>query len=114
MRIALARGDIDVLTRLLADEEWMKRQTWFVLPGAATRLDALAVVGSPEEVAEAAASFAPTGSYVEPFALRALGIAGDNDSLVARAQESFQSLGLGWYGAETERLRRLREQAASV
>ena len=114
MRIALARGDIDVLTRLLADEEWMKRQTWFVLPGAATRLDALAVVGSPEEVAEAAASFAPTGSYVEPFALRALGIAGDNDSLVARAQESFQSLGLGWYGAETERLRRLREQAASA
>jgi len=111
MRLALVRGDIEVLTSLLGDEEWMKRQTWFVLPGAAVRLDALAVVGSHDDVAEAAETFAPAASYVEPFALRALGIVSEDEALLARADDRFRALGLSWYRAQTDRLRALRRRA---
>ena len=45
LRLALARQDVATLEELLADKDWYSRQTWFLLPGAAARLDALAIVG---------------------------------------------------------------------
>ncbi len=41
---------------------------------------------------------------MEPFALRALGVARGDDELLARADERFQALGLVWHRAQTERL----------
>jgi len=41
---------------------------------------------------------------VEPFALRALGVARRDDELLARADERFAALGLEWHRAQTERL----------
>jgi ribosomal protein L27 len=38
---------------LLAGQDWYSRQNWFLLPGAAARLDALAVVGSEVASVEA-------------------------------------------------------------
>jgi hypothetical protein len=111
-RLALARGRLDVLEELLADEEWLHRQTWFALPAAATRLDALAVIGSEKETESATQTLAPPGSYVEPFALRALGITREDEELLRRAHERFGTFGLAWYAEQTDELRRLRASAA--
>ena len=110
-RLALARGAVDRVKELLADEDWLKRQTWFALPAAAARLDALAVTAAPEEVEAEAQALAPARSYLEPFALRALGIVREDEALVARAHEAFQAMRLDWYADQTERLRSLRKHA---
>ena len=53
---------------------------------------------------EAAPELAQQGTTVEPFALRALGVARHDDELLARADERFTALGLAWHRAQTERL----------
>jgi hypothetical protein len=102
------RGDLAVVEDLLTDDYWLRRQTWFALPAAAARLDALAILGNTRHIEGA---FAPPGSYVEPFGLRALGVARDDQALVARADDAFRALGLDWHAAQTEHLRRLRTLA---
>jgi class 3 adenylate cyclase len=106
-RLALARGDIGRIHELLADEDWLQRQTWFALPAAAARLDALSVVAGDEKV-KAAGARIPEGSYLEPFALRARGLVRGDDDLVERAQGLFEAMGLAWHAAQTPVLRRLR------
>ena len=44
------------------------------------------------------------GTYLEPFALRALGIVREDGSLVERAAERFAELGLDWHAARTREL----------
>jgi hypothetical protein len=44
------------------------------------------------------------GTYLEPFALRALGLIREDETLVARAAERFEALGLGWHAARTRGL----------
>jgi hypothetical protein len=107
-RLALIRGEVDALEDLLSDVGWLTRQTWFELPGAAARLDALAVIGTAAELEEA---FAPPSSYLEPFALRARGVTKADEDLLARADARFRELGLDWHAAQTEQLRRLRKLA---
>ena len=111
-RLAMARGEPHLLEELLADENWLTRQTWFALPSAATRLDALAVIGGRDEVEAAARELAPPGSYVEPFAVRALGIVRGDEALLRRADDRFGALGLPWHAGQTETLRRLRRAVA--
>ena len=108
--MALVRGELDRLQELLADEEWMQRETWFSLPAGATRLDALAVMGSRAEVEETAGRVGRPGSYLEPFALRARGVVDEDEALLDRADELFRGLGIDWYAGQTESLRRLRSR----
>jgi len=109
VRLAIARGNLDVL-EVLADEAWLRRQTWFALPTAAVRLDVFAIVGSAADIE---GSFAPPGSYVEPFAHRALGVATADDALLAQADRGFRALGLDWHAGQTARLADLRTSARS-
>jgi len=99
-----------VLEELFADESWRTRQSWFILPAAAARLDALAIIGTPANIEQA---FAPPKSYVEPFAHRALGVAREDDALVAHADALFRALGLDWPADQTVRLAELRKIAHS-
>jgi hypothetical protein len=46
--------------------------------------------------------------------LRALGIVREDDGLVARADERFRALGLGWHADQTEALIRFRNSAAGA
>jgi hypothetical protein len=110
-RIALLREELDRLEELLADEDWLQRQTWFSLPAAATRLDAAAILGSEAEIESTAARLSRPRSYLEPFAVRALGIVRDEEDLLARADALFRGLGLDWHAGQTEELRRLRKVA---
>jgi class 3 adenylate cyclase/tetratricopeptide (TPR) repeat protein len=110
LRLALARTDIAAVRSLLAEGDWYSRQTWFVLPGAAVRLDALAVIGSDETIGSEDLP-APNG-YLEPFTLRALGIFREDDGLLMQADERFRALGLDWHADQTEALIRFRNSAA--
>jgi hypothetical protein len=111
-RLALARGEFDQLHELLRDEGWRQRQTWFTLPAGAARLDALAVVGALIEVEAAAGQIGTPGSYLEPFALRALAIVRADGTLLAQADERFRLFGLDWHADQTETLIRFRSNAA--
>jgi hypothetical protein len=110
-RLALRREEFDRLEELLADEDWLQRQTWFSLPAAATRLDAAAVLSSEADIESAAARLSRPRSYLEPFAVRALGIVRDDEELLARADALFRGLGLDWHAGQTDELRRLRKVA---
>ena len=70
----------------------------------AIRLDALVAVGRADEAAEDAERYALPGTYLEPFALRTLGIARGDSALVAQAQKRFEAMGLEWYAAQTPAL----------
>ncbi|CAN5220220.1 hypothetical protein BH09ACT13_BH09ACT13_14480 [soil metagenome] len=102
LRAALAQGNRAVAEALLA----LPIERSFVWgPGVlATRLDGLLALGDREAIEREAPALVQGGTYTEPFALRALGAARDDDDLLARAQEQFAALGLSWHGTQTERL----------
>jgi hypothetical protein len=71
----------------------------------AAHLDGLAALGEAVRVeAETARVLRSPGTYLEPFALRALGIVRGDDELVARAAGLFEGLGLEWHAARTRAL----------
>ena len=100
----MIRGDLDRVEALLDRSERWHWQIWNYVNGVAARLDAFVVVGRAAEAVEDAERHAVPGTYLEPFALRTLGIARGDQALVAQAQERFHALGLGWYAAQTDDL----------
>jgi DNA-binding SARP family transcriptional activator/class 3 adenylate cyclase len=98
LRLALLRGDREAVERLLAEDPGPS--LWDVDYRAA-RLDALVAARDGERVEEEAPALIQLGGYVEPFALRALGLARGERALLERAAERFDAMGLGWRAAET-------------
>jgi hypothetical protein len=93
MQLALARGDLDAVGRLLEtplpQRGWYRG--WMALATIVTRLDGLAAVSDRAKVeAEAAAHLRPN-TYLEPFALRALGVVREETALVERALARFEA-----------------------
>ena len=74
------------------------------LYGTAMRLEALVALGRTGEAEAAASTLIEPGTYVEPFALRTLGITRGEPALVAQAVDRFEAIGLDWQA------RRTREQ----
>jgi class 3 adenylate cyclase len=103
-RLALFRGDLERVETLLDGSERWSWPIWNYVNGVATRLDALIALGRAEEAVEDAERHALPGTYLEPFALRTLGVARRDPALVAQAQESFEAMGLDWYAAQTREL----------
>jgi class 3 adenylate cyclase len=104
LRLALARGDLAQAERLIGAPElrgW--HRGWFVFSALAARLDALAALGRREEVEEASRHRRP-GTYLEPFALRALGVVREDASLVEAAAAGFAAMGLERHAAATRAL----------
>ena len=64
----------------------------------------MAMLRQGERLELHAPQLAQPGTYLEPFALRALGIVRADDALVSRAGELFAALGLDWHGAQTAAL----------
>lgn len=102
LRIALVRGDADAARELV--EVPLRRTFVWGASAFATRLDALAALADREAIERDAPQLLRPRTYVEPFALRALGAARRDDDLLTRAQERFEALGLDWHAAQTERL----------
>jgi hypothetical protein len=103
-RLAMIRGDLDRVEALLDGSEKWSWKVFDYVNSVAARLDAFVAVGRAAEAAEDAERYALPGIYLEPFALRTLGVARTDSALVARAQERFQAMGLRWYAAQTRTL----------
>jgi DNA-binding SARP family transcriptional activator len=98
LRLALLRDDRDAVDRLLAENPG---PSLWDADYRAARLDALVAVRDRERIGEEAPALIALGGYVEPFALRALGLARGERALLERAAERFDAMGLGWRAAET-------------
>jgi hypothetical protein len=95
MRLALARNDLAELERLVAPD--------FVEPleSPAAFLDALVALGDRERIEAEASKWLKPGIYAEPFALRALGVAREDEELLTQAMARFEAMGLDWHASET-------------
>jgi hypothetical protein len=102
IRFALLRGELEK-ARILAEPV---PQRTHVIGGSAiaARLDAFAALRDAARVEALARPLLQEGAYVEPFALRALGLVRGDDELLARAHERFEALGLAWHATQTEAL----------
>jgi hypothetical protein len=104
VRLALARDDLDEVERLLEPD--MRRAFSYGESNAACRLDGLAALRARERIEDEAPPLVVPGSYIEPFALRALGIVRGDEELIEQAQTRFRDLGLDWHAAQTTALSR--------
>ena len=104
-RLALLRGEIDDVDSLIGPVDLGESRIWFSLQSAAARLDLLAAARRRDEAEREATPFLDQKSrYLEPFALRTLGIVRDDEAMVEQAVHIFESMGLGWQVTETGRL----------
>jgi class 3 adenylate cyclase len=104
LRLALLRGDLEA-ARILAEPQ-VRRTRVFGAGTVAARLDAFAALRDTPSVEHLAPPLLQPGTYVEPFAVRALGIVRGDDDMLARADERFEALGLHWHAAQTGALAR--------
>jgi DNA-binding SARP family transcriptional activator len=103
IRLALVRGELESARSLLAQMERQRRtliRSTKLAPVAA-RLDALAALGEREGVEREAPRWLQPSTYLEPFALRALGVVREDASLVEGAAASFEAMSLSWHATQT-------------
>ena len=103
VRLALARHDLAELRRLV-DSPSLGAQRPSVFDGAAALLDALVALGDRERIESYAPQWVRRGTYMEPFALRALGVARDDNLLLNEAVARFETMGLEWDAGETRKV----------
>ena len=99
MQIAIARGDQVEVERILED---IGQGELDDVEGLVARLDGLVALARHADIEAEAPSLVIPGSYVEPFALRALGSARDDDESIRQAVARFEDMGLSWHAAQTE------------
>jgi class 3 adenylate cyclase len=101
LRLALVRDDLEAAERLLESGAAM----YFAnVAAAAARLDALVALGRREGLEAEAEPLLQPNTYLEPFALRALGRMREDDDLIVQALDRFEAMGLDWHAAETRAL----------
>jgi DNA-binding SARP family transcriptional activator len=104
--LALRRGDLADVERLLAEQE-QPRQSFLrsrKLAPVAARLDALAALGRAADVEREAKPLLRAGTYLEAFALRALATVRGDAALTEEAAQRFAAMQLDWHAAQTRTL----------
>ena len=101
-RLALQRGDVDAALAHVPPARALR--VGFALQNVAARLDTLASARDRKAVEAEAPQYLQPGTYVEPFALRALGVVREDEKLLREASERFDVLGLEWHAGETRAL----------
>lgn len=105
-RLAILRGRLDEVERLApTPQQLQESHSWYALQAAAARLDALAVLRETKQVEVEAPVLGRPGTYLEPFALRALALVREDDALLEQAIMRFETLGLDWHADETRKLK---------
>jgi class 3 adenylate cyclase/DNA-binding SARP family transcriptional activator len=108
LRLALLRGDLGTVERLLTASP---RFGFFFGPASiAVRLDALAALHDRGRIEQDAPPLLRPETYTQPFALRALGIVREDQTLIDEALSRFKALGLDWHAAQTPSLVRPTER----
>jgi len=67
-------------------------------------MDALAALRARRRVEEDAPRLLQAGNYIEPFALRALGIVRADETLVGQASDRLRAMRLDWHADQTQAL----------
>jgi len=101
--LAIVRNDLAELRRLVDAMDPEELEPWAFGPRAA-RCDALVALGARDQIEAEAPHWLQPGTYVEPFALRALGAVREDDALLNQAASRFQAMGLAWHAGETRKL----------
>ena len=101
IEIAMARGALAEVERLLGE---LRPRGLYDPDGLIARLDALVALGRRTEIENEAPTALKPGTYLEPFALRALGFARNDEGLIAQAIQAFEAMGMAWHAAETRDL----------
>jgi class 3 adenylate cyclase len=104
IQLALRRGELETVARLLREGVVPREETWGQLAGLATWLDAGAALGDRDRVESDARRLLQPATSLEPFALRALGIVREDAALVEQAASRFDALNLPWHAARTREL----------
>ncbi|MGH3047144.1 MAG: hypothetical protein ACRDNC_09105, partial [Gaiellaceae bacterium] len=105
LQLALARGELDEAERLASQPIVPRGQNWFSLSAQAGRLDMLTALRDRSRTeAEATPELLESTGYLQPFALRALGVAREDETLIRHAEERFEAMDLGWHAAQTRAL----------
>ena len=98
IRLALARHELGGLAEVTPPEfDW----DW---EPVSTFLDALTALGDRDRIAAEAPKWLQHGSFAEPFALRALGVARGDRALLTQALERFEAMDLTWHAEQTRRM----------
>jgi hypothetical protein len=101
LRLSLIRGDLGRAEALLVPKTGSRKGNWFYVQTFATHLDGLVALGKRQRVEEEAPPYLVRGTYLEPFALRALGQVRDDDELIRQALARFEEMGLEWHADQT-------------
>jgi class 3 adenylate cyclase len=101
VEMAITRGDLVEVERKL--REWSPGG-FGDIEGLVARLNALVALERRADIEKEAPAFLKPGTYLEPFALRALGYARGDDGLIHQATERFDAMGLAWHAAQTRSL----------
>ena len=104
VRLALLRGEIGPTDSMTPPFKEYRAQTWFALQTVTARLEALAAAGDRQGVEREAPALAKPHTYLEPFALRALGQVRDDAGLIEQAARRFDEMSLSWHAAQTRAL----------
>jgi hypothetical protein len=101
--LALALADLDTVERLLELDDWPQRGIIRTIRAGpiAARLDGLIAIRDLARIEAEAPRHLVPHSYLEPFALRALGSARDDDALLELAVQQFETMGLRWHADVT-------------
>jgi len=102
VEIAVARGDLVGLEQLLG--AWSP-EGFRDDDGLIARMNALVALDRRAEIEEKAPAMLKPKTYLEPFALRALGYARGDQASIQQAIGMFEAMGLDWHAAETRRLK---------
>ncbi len=93
-KLALQRGDLAWLTDLAAGAGSWAMPLYVHCFGVAMHLETLLALGELGDAIKLAEARGQPGSYLEPFALRAIGIATNDPGRRSRADELFLAMGL--------------------
>jgi DNA-binding SARP family transcriptional activator len=103
MRLALVRGDLTRVEQLHQESETPAKTLIrsSKLAPAAARLDGLAALRRRDAVEQEASLLLAPRTYLEPFALRALGLVREDAALLEQAAARFDAMELAWHAAQT-------------
>ena len=102
VRLALLRGTLPPVGEDLQPAG--SHNLAFGLARLAARMDAFAALRDRRRVEEDAPPLLGAGTYIEPFALRALGLVREDEALVNQARERLRGMGLDWHAEQTDAL----------
>jgi class 3 adenylate cyclase/tetratricopeptide (TPR) repeat protein len=103
LRLTLVREDLVEVRRLIDALDPEQLEPW-AFESRAALFDALIALGDRERIESDAPAAVQPGTYLAPFALRALGFARGDAAVLADAAARFEAMGLEWHAGETRKL----------